>query len=151
MTCRRGGVLLPCAPVRNVRRKPMKKVYPALLAPDERGYFIRVPDVSGCITTGRTIEETLDNVRDALAGCLCVLEDVGQPLPEPSEPAAIADGKSTVVLIDVDLLKYRQETDTRAVRKNVSLPAWMSFMADKQGINCSQLLQKALKKELQLT
>lgn len=83
----------------------MRKVYPALLATTESGgFFVRVPDVSGCITTGKTLEEALDNIRDALAGCLCVLEDVGQPLPEPSAPAVIADGESTVVLVDVDLL-----------------------------------------------
>ena len=129
----------------------MRRVYPALLETTESGgYFIRVPDVSGCITTGKTLEETLDNIRDALAGCLCVLEDVGQPLPEPSDPAAVADDRATVVLVDVDLLEYRKETDTRAVRKNVSMPAWMSYMADKRGVTCSQLLQEALKKELQL-
>ena len=129
----------------------MRKVYPALLAQTESGgYFIRVPDVSGCVTTGRTIEDALDNIRDALAGCLCVLEDEGLDLPAPSAPAVIADGSSTVVLVDVDLLAYREATDTRAVRKNVSMPAWLSNMADKRGINCSQLLQKALKKELQL-
>lgn len=129
----------------------MKKVYPALLTTSESGKcFIRVPDVSGCATSGKTIEEALENIRDALAGCLCVLEDVGQPLPVPSAPSAIVEDGATIALVDVDLLKYRQETDTRAVRKNVSLPAWMSTMADKQGINCSQLLQKALKKELHL-
>lgn len=130
----------------------MKKVYPALLASSEGGgYVIRVPDVSGCITTGTTIEEALDNIRDALAGCLCVLEDIGEPLPAPSEPFSVAEDGSTVVLIDVDLLEYRRATDTRVVRKNVSLPAWLSNMADKQGINCSQLLQRALKKELHLS
>lgn len=130
----------------------MKKVYPALLASSEGGgYVIRVPDVSGCITTGATIEEALDNIRDALAGCLCVLEDIGEPLPAPSEPFSVAEDGSTVVLIDVDLLEYRRATDTRVVRKNVSLPAWLSNMADKQGINCSQLLQRALKKELHLS
>lgn len=129
----------------------MRRVYPALLETMESGgYFIRVPDVNGCITTGDTLEETLDNIRDALAGCLCVLEDVGQPLPEPSDPAAVNDAKATVVLVDVDLLEYRKETDTRAVRKNVSMPAWMSYMADKRGVNCSQILQDALKKEFQL-
>lgn len=129
----------------------MRKVYPALLsAAESGGFFIRVPDVSGCITTGRTLEEALDNVRDALAGCLCVLEDVGQPLPEPSAPAAVADGESTVVLVDIDLLEYRKETDTKAVRKNVSMPAWLSYMADKRGVNCSQVLQDALIKELKL-
>lgn len=129
----------------------MRKVYPALLTPDESGgFFIRVPDVNGCITTGRTLEETLVNIRDALAGCLCVLEDVGQPLPDPSAPAVVADGLSTVVLVDVDLLEYRKETDTKAVRKNVSMPAWLAYMADKRGMNCSQILQDALKEKLQL-
>ncbi len=129
----------------------MKRVYPALLRQTETGdFFLRVPDVSGCITTGRTLEEALDNIRDALAGCLCVLEDVGQPLPEPSAPSAVADGGSTVVLVDVDLLEYRKETDTRAVRKNVSMPAWLAYLADKRGVNCSQLLQEALKKELRI-
>lgn len=130
----------------------MKKLYPALLSETDSGRFvIKVPDVAGCITTGATLDEALDNIRDALAGCLCVLEDVGKPLPAPSAPSAVADDHATVVLVDVDLLAYRQETDTRAVRKNVSMPAWMSYMADKQGVNCSQLLQKALRKELQLS
>ena len=129
----------------------MRKVYPALLKEDKgRGFFIRVPDVPGCITSGENLEEALDNIRDALAGCLCVLEDVGKPLPEATTPSEIADGQSTVVLVDVDLLEYRKETDSQAIRKNVSMPAWMSNMAEKRGINCSQVLQKALEKELQL-
>ena len=129
----------------------MRKVYPALLSTtDSGGYFIRVPDVSGCITTGKTLEEALDNIRDALAGCLCVLEDVGQPLPEASAPADVADDLATVVLVDVDPLEYRKETDTKAVRKNVSMPAWLSYLADKRGVNCSQVLPNALMKELQI-
>ena len=39
-------------------------------------------------------------------------------------------------------------TDTKAVRKNVSLPAWMSKLADKRGINCSKVLQEALTTKL---
>ncbi len=130
----------------------MKKVYPALVSAAEHGGFvIRVPDVPGCVTTGDTIEEALENIRDALAGCLCALEDVNHPVPEPSLPSAVADDQATVALIDVDTFTYRQETDTKAVRKNVSMPAWLSYMADKQGVNCSQVLQEALKKELKLS
>lgn len=129
----------------------MRKVYPALLEISDSGRFvISVPDVQGCLTTGKTIEEALENIRDALSGCLCALEDVGQPLPEASSPAVFSDSNCTVVLVDVDLLEYRKETDTRAVRKNVSMPAWLSYMADKRGVNCSQILQDALVKELQL-
>ena len=130
----------------------MKKLYPALLKPCESGgYVISVPDVKGCVTTGDSIEDALDSIRDALAGCLCALEDVNEPLPTASEPAAVADSKATVILVDVDLIEYRKETDLKAVRRNVSLPAWLSYLADKRGVNCSQLLQKALKKELQIS
>ncbi|MBQ8161824.1 MAG: type II toxin-antitoxin system HicB family antitoxin [Clostridia bacterium] len=86
----------------------MRRIYPALRSPIEGGGFvIRVPDVSGCVTTGKTEEEALENIRDALAGCLLVLEDVGQPLPEPSSPDAIEPGGATVIRVDVDPEKYR--------------------------------------------
>lgn len=129
-----------------------KQIYPALLTALDNGeYVIRVPDVPGCVTTGDSLEDALDSIQDALAGCLCVLEDEGRPLPAPSAPASIAQEGSTVVLVDVDLLRYREETDTRSVRKNVSMPAWMATLADRHQLNCSQLLQKAIRKELQLT
>lgn len=47
-------------------------------------------------------------------------------------------------IIRIDTLAYRAETDTRAVRKNVSLPVWMAELAEKRGINCSQILQDGL-------
>ena len=130
----------------------MAMIYPALLEVRDSGkYVARVPDVPGCVTSGRTIEEVFENVKDALAGCLCVLEDEDESLPTPSDPASVAKDGSTVILVEVDLLRYREETDTRAVRKNVSMPAWMATMADKHNLNCSQLLQRAIRRELQLT
>lgn len=131
----------------------MKAVYPAILSPipNDGGYAARVPDVDGCITTGINIQDTLDNIRDALAACICTLEDYNQPIPEPSAPENIHHGEESIIaLLDVDTLKYREETDTRAVRKNVSMPAWLLNMADTHGINCSQVLQEALKKQLGL-
>lgn len=131
----------------------MKAVYPAILSPisDGGGYAARVPDIDGCITTGIDIQNTLDNIRDALAACICTLEDYNQPIPAPSAPESIHHGEESIIaLLDVDTLKYREETDTRAVRKNVSMPAWLLNMADTHGINCSQVLQEALKKQLGL-
>lgn len=49
------------------------------------------------------------------------------------------------MMFRIDTLKYRMETDTHAVRKNVSLPAWMATLADQRGVNCSQVLQDALR------
>lgn len=129
----------------------MKSVYAAILTPIDgaAGYAARVPDVNGCITTGTDINDTLENIRDALAACLCVLEDYDRPIPNPSSPEIIeCESGSVIALVDVDTFKYREETDTRAVRKNVSMPAWLLTMAEKRGINCSQVLQEALKKQL---
>lgn len=128
----------------------MKCVYAAVLTPipGDGGYAARVPDVNGCITTGADVQETIDNIKDALAACLCTLEDFNHPVPTPSAPETIEhDSASIIALVDVDTLKYREETDTRAVRKNVSMPAWLLNMAETRGVNCSQVLQEALKKQ----
>ena len=129
----------------------MKEVYAAVLTPitESGGYRARVPDVNGCITTGTDIMDTIENIKDALAACICTLEDFNQPIPVPTAPESVEhDSDSIVALIDIDTLKYREETDTRSVRKNVSMPAWLLNMADARGINCSQVLQDALKKQL---
>ena len=51
---------------------------------------------------------------------------------------------ATCSIIRIDTFAYLAATDTRAVRKNVSLPAWMATLAEKRGVNCSQVLQDGL-------
>lgn len=129
----------------------MKGIYVTELRRKDNGtgYFASVPDVPRCATSGRDLAEAIDMVRDALNGCLCVLEDERQPLPVPHMPEEYPQAEGvTYALVDVDTTKYRIQTDTHAVRKNVSIPAWMAAMADKQGVNCSQLLQEALRIKL---
>ena len=50
--------------------------------------------------------------------------------------------------MDTDV--YRIRTQTQAVRKSVSMPKWMADMADRKGVNCSQLLQQALRQHFDL-
>ena len=123
--------------------------YTAVLTKTESGYDVSFPDVPGCITYGETLEEAVRMGRDALGGCLCVMEDESVPLPEAHLPDQIDHKPGEIAaLVDIDLVEYRRRTDSRAVRKNVSLPAWMSYQADQRGINCSQILQDALRKIL---
>ena len=130
----------------------MKGIYVVEFRPKGNGgYFATVPDVPGCATSGKNLEDSFAMVRDALGGCLCVLEDENQPLPTPRAPEAYPPLPDvTYALVDIDTAVYRRQTDTQAVRKNVSLPAWMAAMADKQGINCSAILQEALRLKLHL-
>jgi predicted RNase H-like HicB family nuclease len=46
-----------------------------------------VPDLPGCITTGKTIEETERNIRDAIQGHLETLREFGEPVPRPTSLA----------------------------------------------------------------
>ncbi|MBM3727738.1 MAG: type II toxin-antitoxin system HicB family antitoxin [Acidobacteria bacterium] len=46
-----------------------------------------VPDLPGCMTTGRTLEETKSNIREAIQGHLETLRQFGDPIPEPSSLA----------------------------------------------------------------
>lgn len=130
----------------------MKYIYTATFTPSDDGkkYYARVPDLPGCITTGRSLGDAIDQITDAASGWLVVAEDNGDPITAPSPQNKIEVPEGTLKsLIQIDTLSYRARTDTRSVRKNVSLPAWMSSMAEKRHINCSQVLQEGLLKRLQ--
>jgi predicted RNase H-like HicB family nuclease len=46
-----------------------------------------VPDLPGCMTTGPTLEETRENIKEAIQGHLETLRDCGDPIPEPASVA----------------------------------------------------------------
>ena len=126
----------------------MKYIYTALFTPieDGSGYYAKVPDLPGCITTGNSLSDAIDQITDAMSAWLVVAEDEGEPITPPSPQEKLSVHAGTICsLISADTIEYRAQTDTRAVRKNVSLPSWMVRLADKRGINCSQVLQDALR------
>lgn len=125
----------------------MRYTYTAVFSPAEEGseYYARIPDLPGCVTTGSDIEDAIAQITDAASGWLVVAEDHGDPINAATPQPEIEHGPEDVLsLISVDTIAYRAATDTRAVRKNVSLPAWMAALADRRGINCSQVLQESL-------
>jgi predicted RNase H-like HicB family nuclease len=46
-----------------------------------------VPDLPGCVTTGKTLEETERHVREAISGHIQTLREFGEPIPEPTSVA----------------------------------------------------------------
>ena len=123
----------------------MRYTYTAVFTEDDGKVYARVPDLDGCITTGKDLADAIDQMSDAMAAWLCTAEDESLEIPSPTPQKDIArEGNAVLSLINADTIKYRELTDTRAVRKNVSLPAWLSKLADARRINCSQVLQDAL-------
>ena len=122
----------------------MKTAYSAILTPREsgNGYFCRVPDLPGCITEGNDLHEAIEMIEDA-ANLWLVGDEDSAPQPTPQDELDIPAG-AYVTLVPIDTIAYRAKTDTHAVRKSVSVPAWMSALADEKGINCSKVLQDGL-------
>ena len=130
----------------------MKYVYPAILTPESDGRFdARFPDLPGCVTYGDDLADALEMGRDALAMWLCDAEDKREPIPRASRISGVEyeDG-SFVSFVNVDTLVYRRENDNRAVKKTLTIPAWLNTYAEKAGVNFSQVLQEALKSRLDL-
>ena len=127
----------------------MRYTFTAVITPEDGKCYVRVPDITGCVTTGKDIEDAVAQITDALSGCLVVWEDQGLTIPPATPQPEVPHNKTDVLtLISVDTIAYRAQTDTRAVRKNVSIPAWMANMAERKGINCSKVLQDALAQKL---
>lgn len=45
----------------------MQYTFSAIVEHDEDGYWARCPDLQGCYAQGRTYDEALDNLREAVA------------------------------------------------------------------------------------
>ena len=54
-----------------------------------RNFSAYVPDLPGCITTGRTREQTVERMREAIALHLEGLRADGEPIPEPVTSAEL--------------------------------------------------------------
>jgi len=50
--------------------------------PDDEGYLAYTPNVPGCFSNGKTIEETKRNIRQAVEQHLASLLAHGQPIPQ---------------------------------------------------------------------
>ena len=64
----------------------MQYKIPLVLAPQpEGGYTVTSPLLPELLTEGDSVEEALDNVRDALAAVIEAYEDLGRPLPRNAQ------------------------------------------------------------------
>ena len=52
-----------------------------------RNYSAYVPDLPGCVTTGKSIEDAEANIREAIWLYVDTLREDGTPIPEPTTQA----------------------------------------------------------------
>lgn len=130
--------------------KATSYTYPAIFTREEvGGYSIRFPHLDGCFSQGDTFEEAVRMGSEAMALYLFSLEEDGHPIPAPSfDDLSVGDGEM-VIPLTAWMTPFRDEMYNRAVKKTLTIPAWLNEAAEKQNLNFSQILQAALKDQLQ--
>lgn len=124
-----------------------KLYYPVIFHPEESGYSVRVPDLDGCFSQGETIEEAVEMIQDAIGLYLAGEETI----PAPSRPDSVhTEGKDFMMVVPYDDLSYKRKHDTKAVKKTLTIPAWLNEAAEAAHINFSGVLQSGLKQQLHI-
>lgn len=55
----------------------------AVIYPGEDGFWVvECPSLPGCISQGKTKEEAMQNIKEAISGYVAALEEDGLPVPE---------------------------------------------------------------------
>ena len=128
----------------------MKGVYPIVLTPEEKGFTVYVPDFD-INTQGDDLAEAIYMARDAIGLMGIDMEDDGKELPTPTDAKnVIVEDGGLLSLVDVDFVEYRRKNDMKVVKKNCTLPSWLCYEAERANINFSQVLQAAIKRELNI-
>ena len=96
------------------------------------------------------MEQAYEMAVDALGLALTSREKEQQPFPAPSDPTAITpETGSFLAVIEFDMLAYKKRTNSRAVKKTLSIPEWLNEAAMAMDLNFSQVLQEALISKIQ--
>nr|WP_010252997.1 type II toxin-antitoxin system HicB family antitoxin [Treponema primitia] len=133
----------------------MKYVYPAVFTEEDGKVLVRVPDLPGLYTFGSSVADAIYMAQDAIEMWLWDAENKKEPIPAVSGQKIIAKQckgtNSFVSLVAADTDEYRRQTETRAVKKTLSIPSWLNDRAEKANAPFSQILQEGLKEYLHVS
>ena len=124
-------------------------VFPAFFYYDDDGVSVEFPDLPGCLPCAATAEEAFRNAKEALGLHLYGMEQDGDIIPCPSPVKDLHPEEGGVVaMIDVFMPSVRDRVNNRAVKKTLTIPAWLNREAEIAGANFSLILQEGLKNYL---
>lgn len=128
-----------------MKEKQSSYTYMAVFQKEKDGYSVRFPQLDGCLTEGDDFQSALRMAQEAMSLHLYGMEQDGEEIPEPVlEPMEVAPGE-VLVPVTVWMTPFREAQENRAVKKTLTIPAWLNDAAEKRKVNYSQLLQSALK------
>ncbi|AKC96005.1 hypothetical protein VC03_05915 [Sneathia vaginalis] len=126
-------------------------IYPVIVTLTEDNFYeVNIPDFNLELGAyGETIEEAMNMALEVVS---TMIYETGK-IPSPSKIKELQKGLKENQFVGIVSFNPDYEYSLiKQVYKNkmVSLPSWLIELAKNKNINCSQLLQQALKKELKI-
>lgn len=126
--------------------------YLAVLEPETDGsYSIFFPDLPGCFSYGKDLDEAQRMATEAASLHVYGMEQDNEEIPVPTLHLSKNDTEGNIIMpitIHPDL--FRIKKDNERVKTNITLPAWLKRIAEEQKVNYSRLLETALIDYLQI-
>ena len=136
----------------------MKYAYPAIFTDEGDGYYsVIFPDFDNipnhpCFTSGQGMANALEMANDVLCLTLYDIEQQGVKLPTPSSITTIKCGKNEFVqFVNCDTEWYKRYFERKAVKKNLTIPAQLAALAERDNVNFSALLTETLAKKYKIS
>ncbi|MDO5332150.1 MAG: type II toxin-antitoxin system HicB family antitoxin [Bacillota bacterium] len=124
--------------------------YPAVFHYEDSEFWVEFPDLNGCFSSGKTLEEAYDNAKEALGIYLDKSNDIeNRVINKPSKSCNIVtDHDCMIMFVEYDSIEYAKKYKNKAIKKTLSIPEWLNDEAIKRNINFSNILQDALLKAI---
>jgi predicted RNase H-like HicB family nuclease len=114
-------------------------------------YSVFFPDLPGCFSYGKDLEDAQRMATEAASLHVYGLECEKEEIPTPSLNLSREDTDGNVIMpVTIHPDMFRMKKDNERIKTNITLPAWLKKIAEEQKVNYSRLLETALLDYLQL-
>lgn len=128
----------------------MKLVYPAIFklrTKISEGYDVVIPDLKDCFAEGKSLADAIYNATEEASAWILRELQKGNTVPNASVRSKIQCQENEFVnILVLNIDEYAEKHGDKAVRKNLTIPAWLNTFVEKKHINCSWVLQNELVK-----
>ena len=110
---------------------------------------ITFPDLPGCVSQAHSDGEAVSMATEALELHIYGMEQSETPVPNPSRLSEIpTEPDQRTILVTAIMPLVREDMETKAVKKTLTIPAWLNRAAEAAHVNFSALLQRSLREHL---
>ncbi|WP_251717286.1 type II toxin-antitoxin system HicB family antitoxin [Lactobacillus agrestimuris] len=131
-------------------RKDLDKivVFPIIISKDEEStdypYLVNIPDLDG-MTEGKDIADAIEMAQDYIG-----TYSLESELPKSNTVIPKTGKDEIATLVTVNISEYKRKNDNRVIKKTITIPNYLNELGKEKGINFSEVMSNALKKELSI-